>query len=57
MPIPDSKKIMAPLLNYLKDGKERSMDDIEVHLTLHFKLSEEEKNRLKPSGHETLFHN
>jgi len=57
MTIPDSKTIVNPLLNYLKDGKEHSMKEVEEYLASHFKLNENEKNQPKPSGHETLFHN
>jgi len=57
MTIPNSKEIMIPFLNHLKDGKEHPIKEIENYLVSHFKLSEEEKNHLKPSGHETLFHN
>ena len=49
---------MLPLLQYVKDGKERSMDDVEKSLVAKFKLTEEEANQLKPSSTtETLFQN
>lgn len=58
MTIPDFETIMAPLLSFVKDGKEYSIVDIETHLIDHFKLTEEDANRLKPSStHETLFQN
>lgn len=57
MAIPDFESIMLPLLSYVKDGKEHVMREIENHLVIHFNLNEEEKNQLKPSGGETIFHN
>lgn len=57
MPIPDSNKITIPLLDYLKDGKEHSMKEIENYLAIYFKLNNEEKRLAKTSGRETLFHN
>jgi len=48
---------MVPLLLHLSDGKAHSLSDINEYLTLHFKLTEDEKNQLKPSGGQTLFRN
>ncbi|SMH72603.1 winged helix-turn-helix domain-containing protein [Candidatus Nitrosotalea okcheonensis] len=57
MAIPDLETIMRPLLEFLADGKPHVMDEAENHLAKIFGLSEEEKNKMKPSGSETLFHN
>ena len=48
---------MLPLLRYLADKKEHSIGDINEYLTSYFKLTDEEKNQLKPSGGQTLFRN
>lgn len=58
MAIPDFESIMLPLLVTVKDSHEWSMNDVDIDLTDHFQLSEDEKNQLKPSSTtETLFQN
>jgi len=48
---------MLPLLEIVKDGKEWRMRDIEMSLEGKFGLTDDEVNKLKPSGGETIFHN
>lgn len=57
MPIPDFQTIMLPLLKALSDGNEHKMRDIVGQLTLEFKLTEDEKKELLPSGNAFLFDN
>lgn len=49
--------MMLPLLKFAKDGKVHSLNEAEDYLFKHFKLTEEEKKKLKPSGGETTFLN
>ncbi len=57
MPIPDYQSIMLPLLKYADDGQEHSMREAIDALADEFALSVEERNRLSPSGQQTLFDN
>ncbi|MBI4384472.1 MAG: restriction endonuclease [Nitrospinae bacterium] len=57
MAIPDFQTIMLPLLQFLGDEKEHSLREIIDALALYFKLSEEEKNELLPSGNQSRFAN
>jgi restriction system protein len=57
MPIPDFQTIMLPMLEYLGDGKTRTISDLYDHLSTHFKLSEIEKKELLPSGKQPIFNN
>lgn len=57
MTIPDFQTIMLPLLKYLADGKEHSNRELTETLADYFQLSEEEQNRLLPSGKQKLFTN
>jgi len=57
VPIPKFQETMLPLLQYLEDGKEHSLSDINEHLASYFKLTDEEKTRPKPSGGQALFRN
>jgi 5-methylcytosine-specific restriction enzyme B len=55
MALPKFSEITLPLLQFAKDGKEHSIIEAEEFLADKFKLTDEEKNRLKPSGNERLF--
>lgn len=57
MPIPDYQTIMLPLLQLTADRKGKSFKELVEALTDHFKLSEEEKSELLPSGQAFLFSN
>jgi restriction system protein len=57
MSIPDFPSVMLPLLQYAGDGKEHSLRDAITFLADVFKLSDEERKRLLPSGQQTVFDN
>ena len=57
MAIPKYDEITLPMLQYFSDDKPHLINDLIDHISAHFKLSEEEKNQLKPSGGQTLFRN
>lgn len=54
MAIPDYQTVMLPLLRLLSDGKEYFLRDVVQHLADEFKLTEEEKRKLLPSGVSTV---
>ncbi len=55
--IPKYEEIMLPLLKYLSDGKEHSLDETVEALAEHFRLSDEELRELLPSGRQPVFRN
>jgi restriction system protein len=57
MPIPDYEAIMLPLLNFLGDKKEHSLNEAIEHVTKVFNLSEKERKELLPSGSEPIIKN
>src|SRR4029077_10979964 len=57
MPIPDFQSIMRPLLELASDGKEHSLSDSREALAGVFKLTEDEKKALLPSGRQATFTN
>jgi restriction system protein len=57
MAIPSFQEAMLPLLRLLADGRERSNAEIYECLADEFKLSEEEREKLLPSGKQRLFVN
>lgn len=57
MVIPDYQSIMLPLLKYSGDGKEHRVRDAVEKLAENFKLSEEERKELLPSGQQAVFKN
>jgi len=57
MGIPDYQSLMLPLLQYLSDGKERNIREVIDYLSSKFKLSEEEKDELLPSGKQPIMDN
>jgi len=57
MAIPDYQSIMLPLLKFASDGKEHSLREATEFLANEFKLSEEERKELLPSGTQRLFNN
>ena len=56
MAIPDFQSIMLPFLKIVGDRQERHMRDAVETLAEHFKLSEEERKELLPSG-KSIFDN
>jgi restriction system protein len=55
--IPDFQSIMLPFLEILADKKEHTLKNIIAVLTLKFKLTDEEKQRLIPSQNQTVIIN
>jgi restriction system protein len=55
--IPDFQTIMKPLLQLASDGKQHSNREAREVLARTFKLSDEEKNALLPSGRQGIFVN
>ena len=57
MPIPDFQTVMLPLLVHLRDGREHANADTLDALALHFRLTEDERTQLLPSGRQSIFIN
>ncbi|AKD56215.1 restriction endonuclease [Spirosoma radiotolerans] len=57
MPIPDYQSAMLPLLKLVADGQEHKFNDLVDVLSEQFRLTEEEKSELLPSGQSFLFGN
>jgi len=57
MAIPTLYDITLPLLQFLNDQNSHSRTDIVHHLTNHFNLTDEDKNKLTPSGGQKVFPN
>lgn len=57
MPIPDFQSVMRPLLELASDGKEHSLAEAREKLAEIFRLTEEEKKQLLPSGKQATFTN
>lgn len=55
--IPDYQTLMLPLLKVISDGKEYKFSDVVEALAIQFKLTEEERKGLLPSGRAFLFSN
>ena len=57
MNIPDYQSIMLPLLKFAYDTKEHSIREAIDHVANLFKLSDDEKNELLPSGQQPIIDN
>jgi len=57
LPIPDFQTLMRPFLEFVSDGKEHSLAEARERLAQVFKLSDEEKKALLPSGKQPRFTN
>lgn len=57
MAVPDYQSIMLPLLQHVADGKVHTLRDLTETLASFFKLSEEEKREMLPSGAQFTFAN
>src|SRR5215467_9356356 len=55
--IPDFQTIMKPLLQLASDGKQHSNGEAREALARTFKLTDEERNALLPSGRQGIFLN
>jgi restriction system protein len=57
MSIPDYQSIMLPLLRYAEDKREHSLREAIDELAKQFKLTEQERKKLLPSGQQEVFNN
>jgi restriction system protein len=57
MSIPDYQSLMLPLLKTAADGKDHTKRDVLNELAGQFKLTEEERKELLPSGKQQIFDN
>jgi restriction system protein len=57
MVIPDYQAVMLPLLKYARDSKEHHIRGAVEELAEEFRLSEEERKELLPSGRQAIFNN
>ena len=57
MAIPDFQKFFYPVLKFISDKKEHSLDEIRELLTNYFSLTNEDKAERVPSGIQTKFDN
>ena len=57
MPIPDYQTIMLPFLKFSSDGQEHRFRDAVDALADEFKLTDQERRELLPSGQQPLFPN
>jgi restriction endonuclease Mrr len=57
MPIPDHQTLMLPLLKVAGDGQEHRTSDVADRLARDFKLTEEERQQLLPSGKQATLSN
>lgn len=57
MPIPDYQSCMLPLLKFYADGQEHKFREAVEVLTKDFKLTDEERRELLPSGQQEVFDN
>jgi restriction system protein len=57
MALPDFQTVMLPLMRHCQDGQEHSISDTVDILAKHFKLTDEERKALLPSGVQEVFRN
>ena len=57
MAIPDYQSCMLPLLNFYGDGKDHTFREAVEALEKNFKLTDEERRELLPSGQQEIFDN
>ena len=57
MAIPDFQSVMLPLMRYCADGKEHAVSETTDALANQFKLTDEERKALLPSGVQEIFRN
>jgi restriction system protein len=57
MAIPDYQTCMLPFLEFIRDGGEHSLNEVEDALAHHFQLSTTERAELLPSGQQGIFKN
>lgn len=57
MKIPDYQSIMLPLLKFSGDNKEHSIQDAFDHISILFKLTNEDRKKVLPSGQQYIINN
>lgn len=57
MAIPDYQTLMLPLLKYASDGKEHVLSEATQSIADEFRLSDDERRQLLPSGRDATFNN
>jgi restriction system protein len=57
MAIPDYESCMLPLLQFLADGQIHTMKEVTQHVADQFKLTDDERQKLLPSGQQTYINN
>lgn len=57
MSIPDYQSFMLPLLKYAADNQEHSINDAIEFLSSEFKVTEEDRKKLLPSGTQSIIDN
>ena len=57
MPVPEFNEIKAPALQFFADAREHKVGEVNANLAEYFKLTEQEKNELLPSGTQRRWHN
>lgn len=57
MAIPGYQEFMYPFLRMLKDGQEHSLRESYIHLADEFRLTDEEREEMLPSGKQRILHN
>ncbi len=57
MVVPDFQTIMLPFLNAIGDGNEHNLNELVERLAKEFKLSDEDRRLLLPSGRQRTFDN
>ena len=57
MTIPDYQSVLLPLLRYAADGQEHSVREAIEELADQFRLTDEERKELLPSGRQATFDN
>jgi restriction system protein len=57
MTIPDYQTLMLPVLRFYSDGRERAVRDTIDAMSIEFKLTEQERNEMLPSGQQTILEN
>jgi restriction system protein len=57
MPIPNFQSMMLPLLRIIEDKREHRVGEIKEKIAKEFKLTEEEKKMMFPSGNGPVFDN
>src|SRR5712692_141673 len=57
MAVPDFQSLMLPLLNVAADGKEHTLAEARDKLAAEFKLTDNDREELLPSGKQSKFSN